>query len=54
MEKLKKALLCILIITLLWCAISGIIQAFLCPSMTQTQLFLHIPKSFMGDWQHCD
>lgn len=44
----------ILVTILLWIAISSIIQAFKCPSMTQTQLFMHIPKSVICDWQDCN
>lgn len=42
------------IIVFLWIAISCFIQRFKCPSMTETQLFLHIPKSFVCDWQLCE
>lgn len=38
---------------LLWVAISAMIQAFKCPAMSQTELFLHIPKSFICVWEHC-
>lgn len=39
---------------LLWVAISGIIQRFKCPEMTETQILLHTPKSVMCDWKSCD
>jgi len=60
MNKLKikdyasNALYTVLVAVLLWVAISNMIQAFKCTSMTQTQLFLHIPKSFVCDWKHCN
>lgn len=38
---------------LLWVAVSTMIQAFKCPEMSQTELFLHIPKSFICAWVHC-
>ena len=37
----------------LWVAISTTIQRFKCPQMTETELFIHIPKSFVCDWKHC-
>lgn len=36
-----------IIVIALWTATTGIIQAFMCPKMTQTELFLNIPQSFM-------
>lgn len=38
----------------LWVAVSNMIQAFKCPKMSQTELFLHIPKSFLCDWECCN
>ena len=43
--------LCILI--LLWISISSSIQRFACPQMTETELFIHIPHSFIGAWEYC-
>jgi hypothetical protein len=43
-----------LVAVLLWVAVSGFIQRFKCPSMTETELFLHIPKSVVCDWKHCN
>lgn len=43
----------VLVVTLLWIAISSFIQRFKCPSMTETELFLHIPKSVVCDWEYC-
>jgi len=53
-EYTNNKLYTVLIAVLLWVAISSIIQAFKCTDMTQTQLFLHIPKSFVCDWEHCN
>jgi hypothetical protein len=59
MNKLKikdytsNALYTVLVAVLLWMAVSSLIQAFKCTNITQTQLFLHILKSFVCDWQHC-
>lgn len=59
MNKLKirdytnNALYIMLAIMVLWVVISSEIQAFKCPGMTQTQLFLHIPRSFICNWKHC-
>ena len=49
----SNALYTMLVAVLLWVAVSSMIQAFKCTDMTQTQLFLHIPKSFVCDWEHC-
>jgi uncharacterized membrane-anchored protein len=58
-EKAKKpkrekatALYALLTAMLLWVAVSTMIQAFKCPEMTQTELFRHIPKSFICAWEH--
>lgn len=37
-----------------WAGISNVIQAFKCPEMSQTELFIHIPKSFVFDWKNCN
>lgn len=39
---------------LLWVAISTMIQALKCPELSQTELFLRIPKSFICAWEHCN
>lgn len=60
MNKLKikdyasNALYTVLVAVLLWVAVSGFIQRFKCPSMTETELFLHIPKSVVCNWKHCN
>ena len=60
MNKLKikdyasNTLYTVLVAVLLWVAVSSMIQAFKCPLMTETELFLHIPKSVMCDWKHCN
>ena len=53
-EYASNALYTVLVAVLLWVAVSNIIQAFKCPKMTNTELFLHIPKSVVCDWQHCN
>jgi hypothetical protein len=42
------------IASLVWVGVSSTIQRFECPQMTETELFLHIPRSFMCDWRHCN
>ena len=49
-ETLGKIAYIILIIVFLWVVVSNTIQAFSCSEMTNTQLLLHIPQSFIGDW----
>ena len=53
-KHIKKALYFILVVLLIWMAATNIIQAFKCPEMTQTELFLHIFKSFICDWKYCN
>ena len=51
---MKKILKYIAIIILLWIAASSTIQRFKCHKMTETELFLHIPKSIIGQWDNCN
>ena len=53
-DNINNALYFVLAAVLLWVSISSIIQAFKCPEMSQTELFIHIPNSFVCDWQHCN
>jgi hypothetical protein len=41
------------LIFVLWIVITNSIQAFMCPEMSQTELFIHIPQSLMCDWNDC-
>lgn len=50
---LTETLHFILAILALWIMFTTTIQAFKCPKMTQTELFLHIPKSCIWNWQQC-
>lgn len=50
---MKKILYFALIALFCWMSITNIIQAFKCPKMTQTELLLHINKSFVCDWNKC-
>lgn len=50
-----KAIFChMLIRMLLWILITYFIQAFKCPEMTETELFINIPKNFVCNWQNCN
>lgn len=53
-NNISKILYFILLTVFLWLSISNIIQAFNCPEMTNTELFLHLPKSFICDWTSCN
>lgn len=48
-----KILYGVLVSVFLWVFVTTTIQAFKCIGMTQTQLLLHIPKSFVCDWNNC-
>jgi hypothetical protein len=60
MNKLKikeyssNALYTVLVAVFLWVAISSTIQRFKCTKMSETELLLHIHKSFVCDWKHCN
>ena len=40
---------CLVVIILSWISITCFIQRFKCPQMTETQIILHIPHSFVCD-----
>lgn len=44
----------LLVSIFLWLSISSIIQAFKCPKLTQSELLLRVPNSFIGDWYECE
>jgi hypothetical protein len=46
-----KIIKVILLVILVWMAITNIIQAFKNPKMTNTELFLHIPKSIVLNYE---
>ena len=50
-QVLGYTLYVLLILVITWVSITNLIQAFKCPKMTQTELFLHIPKSAVCDWK---
>lgn len=51
---IQMFLYAIIISVVFWIPVSTMIQRFLCPKMTETELFIHIPKSIIGDWEYCD
>lgn len=50
-NKIQDVIGIAIIIALLWIFISSSVQRFKCTDMTETQLFLHIPKAFICDWE---
>lgn len=44
----------IVYLIVLWIASTTIIQAFECPELTQTELFLNIHHSALLDFENCD
>jgi hypothetical protein len=52
-DKLFKIGYTILVVTCLWIAITSTIQRFKCVKMSETELFLGIPNSFMLDFKIC-
>ena len=58
MENLKKDLkdlmLLILLIASIWVSVTSIIQRFKCPNLSETELFVRIPKNFAMSWETCE
>ena len=42
-----------LVAVFMWVAISSTIQRFKCAKLTETEIFIRIPKSFVCDWANC-
>ena len=53
-SKSQKIILYLITIVLLWIVVTNFIQAIKCTKMTQIQLFLHLPKSFMLNFESCE
>lgn len=49
----NKVFYYLFLIIILWIVVSSTVQRFKCPEMTETQLFLHIPNSFVCNWYQC-
>jgi len=49
-EVARKTMVTIYIFVILWISISTVIQRFKTPELTETELLLRIPKSFICDW----
>jgi hypothetical protein len=43
-----------LVAVFMWVAISSTIQRFKCVKLTETEIFIRIPKSFVCDWANCN
>jgi hypothetical protein len=52
-NSIKTKFYVIFAVIMLYICTVNLIQAFSCTEMTQTQLFLHIPKSIILDFKHC-
>lgn len=44
----------ILILCFVWVSISSIILRFKCPKLTETEILISIPKSFVCDFKICE
>lgn len=53
-ESLGITLVTVFVVVSLWIGITSTIQRFKCTSMTETELFLYIPKSVICNWKHCN
>lgn len=52
-RKLENSIAIILTLCIIWIAISSTIQRFKCISLTETEILIRIPKSFILDWKNC-
>ena len=52
-NKIFKIIYWFTIIICLHISVTSIIQAIKCSKMTQSELFLNIPNSFMLNWNKC-
>jgi len=52
-KRIESFISILVIVVILNIAITSIIQAFKCSKMTQTELFIHIPESFVYNWVNC-
>ncbi len=52
MKKIKILLLYLILLLNIWIGGCCTIQAILCPDLTQTELFLRIPNSFILDFKY--
>lgn len=52
-DPMKTIIFILLFCAVVWLAVSNGIQAIECPHMTQTELFLRLPQSFIGEWRYC-
>lgn len=53
-EELLMTIRIIFIFILLWIGITTMCQAYWCHKMTNTELFFHLPKSLIFDYEHCN
>jgi hypothetical protein len=54
MKFIKEYKLEIIVISvMMWIMTTNVIQAFKCPEMSQTELFIHLPKSFILNFKNC-
>jgi hypothetical protein len=53
-ENVAIVVYAMLVAVFIWVVISSIIQRFKCAKLTETELFIRIPKSFVCDWANCN
>lgn len=53
-RKTTIALYAMLVAVFMWVAISSAIQRFKCAKLTETEIFIRIPNSFVCDWANCN
>ena len=53
-EIARKLFISLLMVSIMWLVVSISIQRFRCTKMTETELFLQIPRAFICDWKECN
>ena len=53
MKRFTKLIYALLLVIMLWLLITTMIQRFKCSKLTETELFLILPNSFIMDWHKC-
>ena len=53
-KRIESLIQIVVVISALWCFGTTVTQAYKCNEMSQTELFLHIPRSFILDFNNCN
>lgn len=51
--RFRNYLITLFTVFAMWIAITSMIQRFNCIKMTETEIFIHIPQSFIFNFKNC-